>query len=256
MALRHTPALAIALAALVPAAAHAAQSPIGGESATIHTSLRPERLGAPSAISLRLAVHGGRDGVPAPLSGIDVFLPAELGFATSGLGVASCDPAALQALGPSACPPDSLMGSGSALVEIPFGPQVAQEHVRLLLFAGPSPDGYLHLLICATGEAPVEAQIVLTSVLLPQRLAISVPLVPGLPGGPDVSLVQMNATLGGGLTYYERIHGHVAAYHPRGIGLPPRCPRHGFPFAASFSFIDGGRASASTAVPCPHGHRR
>jgi hypothetical protein len=204
---------------------------------------------------MHLQVAGGHGVVPAPLSGIEVFLPAELSVATSGLGVAPCAPVALEALGPAACPANSRMGSGSAIVEIPIGPEVRQEHVTLTLFAGPSPDGYLRILIYAIGKFPVEAQIVLTSVLLPGRLQITVPLVPSLPGGPDVSLVDMRAMLGGRLTYYERVNGRTAAYHPKGIGLPPRCPHKGFGFAAMFSFTDGTRAQANTAVPCPRKRR-
>lgn len=223
-----------------------------GERARIRASLTPERLGEPTSIALHLQVGGGPRGVPAPLTRIEVVLPSDLGIATSGLGVASCEPAALEAEGPAACPPNSRMGAGRATVEIPIGPVVRQEGVRLALFAGPSPDGYLHILIYAEGTFPVEADIVLTSTLLPGRLRIDVPLVPSLPGGPDVSLVDMRAVIGGHLTYYERTHGHTAAYHPRGIVLPPRCPRSGFPFGATFSFLDGERTPASTAVPCPH----
>jgi hypothetical protein len=243
-------ALLVALGALPPSIAIAS-----GETARIGAQLSPERLGAPTTIALHFQVGGGRRGVPAPLSGIDVFLPGELGFATSGLGVAPCGAAALEALGPPACPANSRMGYGTALVEIPIGPVVRQEKVQLTLFAGPSPDGYLRILIYAIGTFPVEAQIVLTSVLLPGELRISVPLVPSLPGGPDVSLVEMRAVLGGRLTYYERVHGRTAAYHPKGIGLPERCPRIGFRFAASFSFTDGSRAAASTTVPCPRKRR-
>jgi hypothetical protein len=250
MELRHSLALALALVALGPASAHGA-----GERASMRASFRPEHLGAPSTISIRLNVAGGPRGVPAPLRQVDVLLPAEMGFATSGLGVAACDPHALEVLGPDVCPANSRIGSGAAVVEIPIGPVVRQEHVRLSLFAAPSPDGYLHVLICAVGEFPVIAQIVLTSVLLPRQLQIDVPLVPSLPAAPDVSLVEMNATLGGALTYYEVVHGHVAAYHPRGVGLPPRCPRGGFKFAAGFAFLDGSRASAHTAVPCPRRRR-
>jgi hypothetical protein len=243
-------ALVVTLAAWLPAAAGAS-----GETARISAALVPERLGAPTAISLHFKVAASRGAVPAPVSGIDVLLPPNLGIATSGLGIASCDPTALEALGPAVCPRNSRMGSGSATVEIPIGPEVRQEHVQLTLFAGPSPDGYLRILIYAIGEFPVEAQIVLTSVLLPGRLAITVPLVPSLPGGPDVSLVDMRATIGGNLTYVERVHGRTAAYHPRGIGLPTRCPRTGFPFGAMFSFVDGGRVPAHTAVACPRATR-
>lgn len=242
---------ALIACALAPTAAHAA-----GETGRINAALRPERLGGPTAIALDIRVAGAHGAVPAPLGAIDVLLPGDLGVATSGLGTASCDPAALEALGPAACPANSRIGSGSAVVELPIGRVVRQEHVTLSLFAGPSPDGYLHILVCALGSFPVEAEIVLTSVLLPRRLRIDVPLVRGLPGGPDVSLAQMRAVIGGRLTYYEHVHGHIAAYRPRGIGLPRRCPRGGFPFAASFSFTDGTSAWASTAVACPRGARR
>ncbi len=48
------------------------------------------------------------------------------------------------------------MGGGSALVEIPVGPQLIRETVSLKVFAGPStPDGYLHLLIYAAGKYPL-----------------------------------------------------------------------------------------------------
>jgi hypothetical protein len=221
------------------------------ETGVIRARLAPERLGAPTSIMLHLTVTGGPRGVPAPLTGVDLLLPGDLGVATSGLGVAACDPGGLEADGPGACPVNSRMGSGSAVVEIPIGPEVRQERVALTLFAGPSPDGFLHILIYAVGIFPVEAQIVLKSILLPGRLRITVPLVPSLPGAPDVSLVDMRAVIGGHLTYYERAHGRTAAYHPRGISLPGRCPRRGFPFAAVFSFVDGGQASARTAVACP-----
>lgn len=221
------------------------------ETGQIRARLQPERLGQPTTIALHLTVAGGPRGVPAPLTGVDVLLPGNLGVATSGLGVAACDPQALQMAGAAACPPNSRMGSGSAIVELPIGPEVRQERVALELFAGPSPDGYVHILIYATGTFPVEAQIVLSSILLPGRLRISVPLVPSLPGAPDVSLVDMRALLGGRLTYYERLHGRVAAYHPRGISLPDTCPRAGFRFGAVFSFSSGGRAPAQTTVGCP-----
>jgi hypothetical protein len=61
----------------------------------------------------------------------------------------------------------------------------------------------------------------------------------------------MHLTLGGHLTYYERVHGRTIAYHPAGIGLPRSCPRGGFPFGATFSFLDGQHASARTKVACP-----
>jgi hypothetical protein len=106
--------------------------------------------------------------------------------------------------------------------------------------------------------SPVLAQLVLSSQLLPARapfgglVKVNVPLVPSLPDGPDVSVVQLAATLGPEhLTYTEKVHGRTVTYVPKGILLPDRCPRGGFPFAATLGFVDGSRASAHTAVPCP-----
>ncbi|HEY2718384.1 MAG TPA: hypothetical protein VGI52_02045, partial [Solirubrobacteraceae bacterium] len=81
------------------------------------------------------------------------------------------------------------------------------------------------------------------------------PPIVGVRGGPDVSLVSLRASIGGALTYYERVRGKLVAYRPRGIGLPDSCPRGGWRLTASFAFIDGTSSSARTAVPCPAGRR-
>jgi hypothetical protein len=211
----------------------------------------PERLGAPTTVSLGFQIAADRD-APSALRSMQLGYPANLGLATSGLGVASCSPSELQAVGVHACPPDSAMGSGSALVEVPLGPEIVKENVALALFAGPSPDGRLHVLVHATGAAPVEAQLLFSGVLSAGHLEVLVPPIPSLPAAADVAVVQMHVTLGGQLTYYERVNGRNVAYHPPGVGLPSSCPRDGFPFAATFAFADGSRAQARTVVPCPH----
>jgi hypothetical protein len=246
IALRMCAAIAIfAPSALPPAAARGAQS------ASISAAFRPERLGAPTSVSLGFRVTASGGGVPSPLIGVDFRYPADLGFVTSGLGIATCRPEALEAHGPAGCPPDSRMGSGSAQAKFRIGPEVFAETASIGVVAGPSEDGYVRLLVSATGVSPVAARIVMSTLLLPGHLQFSVPLVPSLPGGEDVAVVQAQVTLGGDITYYERSHGRTVAYRPRGIGLPRRCPRGGFRFAATFSFLDGNRASARTEVRCP-----
>jgi hypothetical protein len=239
----------LALCAYATAAAGAVQS------ARLDARLTPERLGAATTVSLgfRIAANGR---VPSPLSAMQLDYPANLGLATSGLGLASCSPSELELLGDEACPPDSRMGSGSAVVEIPIGPEIVSENVKLEVFAAPSPDGHLHVVASADGSAPVVAHVVLSGVLLAGRLSIVVPPIPSLPEAPYVAVTQMRLTLGGNLTYYERKGGRTVAYRPPGVGLPGRCPHGGFAFAASFQFVDGSDASAGTAVPCPPGGRR
>jgi len=195
-------------------------------------------------------------GVPSPLTALDVHYPGNLGIATSGLGLATCSRSRLENLGPQGCPADSRMGQGTALAEIPVGPEIVRESAKVAIVRAPERDGQLALLFYASGVDPVSAQIVFPGLLFPAsnrgRLHITVPLVPSLPGGPNVAIVSLHATLGPrGLTYYERVHGKLTSYHPNGILLPAHCPHGGFPFAASLTFQNGSHARAPTTVPCP-----
>jgi hypothetical protein len=218
--------------------------------ARMSASFTPEHLGAPTTVSFGFQIdQSGQD--PAPLTGVELAYPRGLGLATSDLGVAACSPAQLEDLGPTGCPANSHMGNGTALVEIAFGPHLVKEPVALTLLAGPSANGYLHLLVFASGKFPVEAAIVLTAELLPGHLAITVPPIPSLPAAPYVAVTEMHLTLGGHLTYYETVRGRRVPYHPAGIGLPNTCPRGGFRFAATFMLLDGQRALSHAAVACP-----
>ncbi|MCW2970803.1 MAG: hypothetical protein JWO23_1930 [Solirubrobacterales bacterium] len=230
--------------AVLPSRAGAAQG------ATLSVKFTPERLGAPTTLSFGFAVAPGGAARNA-LTGVELSYPATLGISTSGLGLASCSPALLESGGPAACPANSHMGYGSALVEIPIGHELVGETATVALLAGPSPNTSLQLLVSVTGESPVAARIVLSAQLLPGRLDIRVPPVQILPEAPYVALVRLRATLGGRLKYYERVHGRTVAYRPRGIVLPTVCPRNGFRFAAALTFLDGSRSLARATVPCP-----
>jgi hypothetical protein len=221
--------------------------------ASISAGFSPARLGAHTA--LRLGFHiGTSDGsLPSALTGLDFHFPNSLGIGVSGLGVASCDPTRLSRLGPKACPPNSIMGAGSALVKFQVSPEISEEPASLALVAAASSSGYVKILVSATGLYPVNARILMSSLLLPGQLRFQVPLVPTVPEGPDVAVTDVHVTFGGALTYYERTRGRRVAYRPQGILLPRRCPRGGFRFSAIFSFLDGTQAKARTVVRCQRG---
>jgi hypothetical protein len=147
------------------------------------------------------------------------------------------------------------MGGGHAIAEFPLGPETRTETARIAIFAGPPVEGHLHMLIFAMGEEPVYGQIVMSAVHQSRELRFTVPLVPTLPASPDLAVVQLRVTIGGKLTYYERAGGRTIAFRPRRIGLPRRCPRGGFRFAATFSFLDGSRLPAQTVIGCPQRRR-
>ena len=233
----------ISLCSCLPATA------LGAPTATLRAALRPERLGAPTTVSADLTISSGGADLPV-LSGVQLSYPANLGFVTSGLGLAACAETLLAEDGPQACPANSHVGSGSAVVEIPLSEGI-REPVALTLLAGPSPGGSLHVLVSAFGARPVSALVVFSAQLGPGVLDVSVPQIPTFPEGPFVSVTAMHLELGGRLTYYERVRGRSVAYHPAGIGLPRTCPAGGFRFGATFTFLDGERSSAETRVGCP-----
>jgi hypothetical protein len=221
------------------------------QTASISASFSPERLGAPTAIAFGFEIHGEGEAIPSALTGIDFHYPNDLGLGTSGLGLATCDPKRLAAHGPKVCPPNSIMGRGRALAKFQASPEVSKETAALALVAGPPQHGYIRMLVSASGSAPVAARILMETLLVPGQLRMKVPLVPGVPEGPDVAVVQAYVTIGGRLTYYRRAHGRRIAYHPVGVSLPRHCPRGGFKFSAAFSFLDGTSTQARATVPCP-----
>jgi hypothetical protein len=235
-----------------------AQTPARAETATLHASFSPNRLGASTTIGFSFQLQATGGGIPAPLSAISLRLPPGIDYLSTTLGLAICQPAVLQARGPAGCPPNSLLGSGSALVEVPFGLGAGKEIPDIQAVMGPPANENIVVLFYADGLAPVLAQIVMAAELIagstttPGRLDTQVPLIASVPAGPPVSILSVSSRIGpAGLTYYETRHGHRVAFHPRGVAVPQHCPRGGFRFSARFSFTDATTTSAAYSVPCP-----
>jgi hypothetical protein len=188
-----------------------------------------------------------------------------MGFAASELGLATCSPSRLLALGVGGCPLESLMGNGSAQVRVPFGDGIVSERARILIFMAKPVAEQTTTLFYFDGRAPVIAPIVLQSqVVTPEGSSNSilntpVQAIPTTPDGPEATMVALRSTIGpADLRYYRREAGRRVPYRPEGLSLPGRCPPGGFRFAASFRFRDGTQTRTGTAVPCPrqrHGSR-
>lgn len=254
------PARRLAAGVLVWLATCAAATPLAqaAPQARLHVRFIPERLGHYTTLEFNAAIGVPGGGVPAPMTQLDVSYPHQLGVTVGELGLSTCSLRQLNARGLRGCPANSHMGEGSALAEIPIGPEILQETASVAILRAPEEHERLSLLFYATGISPVYAQLAfpgfLSSAPPPYgaRIHIDVPLVPSLPEGPNVSVVKMHATVGPlGLTYYEYVHGKRVGYKPRGILLPRRCPPGGFAFRAAFAFLDGSSATADTRVRCP-----
>ncbi len=230
--------------------------------AALHAAFDPEQLGQGTTIVIGFTIATTAGHVPSPLTKFDLYYPANLGIGTSGLGLENCNTTILETDGTEGCPSQSQMGYGKALVEIPFGPEIIEETAQTTIYMTHLHNGHLALLFYAEGHQPLDAQATFNGLVLPAHnpyggeLAITTPLVPTLPGGPNASIVALHSTIGPlHLTYYEHTHGKYLPYHPHGIELPHTCPPGGFRFAARFAFENGTHTSTHTTVPCPESGR-
>jgi hypothetical protein len=253
--------LATALATLVSGCLCAGAG--ASQSVSLTASFDPNRLGASTTILLGFRIASDSPLDQLPLIDVSLQLPREIGIATSELGLENCVVAKLEALGPKGCPVNSLMGRGIATAEIPIAGELIGESAEVELFSAPVRQDRLALLVYVNAESPVFAQLVFPATIIPARtpfgeiIDTSVPLVPSVPGAPDVAVTRFRMALGstksgdGRFRYRRRSHGRLVYYAPRGLLLPPVCPRGGFPFQAHFVFADQSTATARTSVPCP-----
>lgn len=255
--MRQASIFAVALLASLCLATPTAQAV---QSARLHATFNPKRLGTSTTVEFSIQIAGPHDSVPPPLTALEVRYPNDLGVAVSGLGLTTCSQAKLESLGVEGCPADSRMGMGNVLAEIQIGPEIEYETAAVTIIRAPEQNGQLALLFYANAASPVSAQLVIPGLLRQTPsgggIHLDIPLVPSLPEAPDVAVIQLHATIGPrGLTYYEHIHGRTIAYSPKGVLLPDRCPRGGFPFTAILSFLDGTHTNAHTTIPCPRLHK-
>lgn len=243
----------------MPATADASQR------ASLEVAFSPDKLGASTTVKFGFHVQSTTAGqTPSPLTNVDLDLPAGISLATSSLGLAVCQREVLLELGPEGCRANAWIGRGAALGEVAVGGETFTETATVDALLGPPVHENEQVLFYVAGTEPLSAELIFPGELLltpsPRysgSLDTSIPLVRPWTAGPYISLTSFSSTLGPlGLTYYRHRHGKIVPFRPRGIAVPRRCPRGGFPFAATFAFLDGSRASAQAAVPCPRGGAR
>jgi hypothetical protein len=238
---------AFATSAVATSAAISESTTRAATYATLTPSLSPNRLGAEGALQLTIRYGGGESGVPSPVRRSVLRFPAGLGIEIPHLR--SCSIARLRARGPSACPPQSLLGHGHALAEAQAGSQIITENIDLSLFLGPFHNLQPTFEILGRGYTPFDESVVLTGTVLPdsapygEDLVLSVPPIPTLPLEPDASIVTMSLTVG-----VSKPHDPLTA---NTVVVPSRCSAGGFPFAAEFTYADGSSGRALASAPCP-----
>jgi hypothetical protein len=233
-------AAVVALCAALPGAAQA------GTVASVRPSFAPDRAGASTAFTLKIAFANQQEGIPAPVTGATVHLPAGLGIDLRS--ASTCPKATLQRNAGRSCPASARIGSGSALVVAHLGTLNLNENASLTAWRGPNQGGQPALEIVGQGLSPLEERVVVSGVLEPdqppygQQLVMINPAIPTLPLEPNAALSRFSLTVGS--THAGHAGGGL-------IRVPRTCPAGGFPFGADFSYADGSTSATTATVPCP-----
>jgi hypothetical protein len=216
-------------------------------SATISAAIEPNQLGAHAALAIRIHYSGGAAGVPSPVRRSVLRLPA--GFTLDIPRLRGCPLTRLRDVGAAACPPQSRIGGGWALMEAHLGSQTIREEVGMRAFLGFPQGGNPTFEILACGNTPIDECEVLTGVALSsrppygERLLISIPPIPTLPLEPHASIIDFTLRIGH--------DGASGARENNSVLVPSSCPASGFPFAAEFTYANGTQSVAASTVVCP-----
>lgn len=228
-------------------AAPAATGPTSETSARIVPSLSPDRLGARAALTFTIDFAGGELGLPVPV--LDAVLRFPAGLTLDIPELRSCSTARLQIQGAGGCPPQSKIGSGSAVAKAYLGTELTVENITLRAFLGPLRNLQATVEVLGEGYSPFGEQMVLSANALAtdrgpygEGLELAIPPIPTVPSGSDVSIVTFSLTIG---TSRPR------SASANTVLVPSHCPPRGFPFAAEFTYAGGSTGSALARLPCP-----
>jgi len=228
------------------------------ETLTFQASLHPDRLGAPTNVSVMGKFGSTTDEPPSPVTKVMAYLPAGMSIDTRGTG--TCSAAVLTEKGPSACPPNSRGGFGGGVGVFELAGELIREPFTIDLFFAPREAGRLAVLVYVLAESPALVELVLVAkeISAPKPFglgfSLEVPAIATLPGASDASVESAFFTFGAtNVAYYETVHGKKTLVHVKGLVVPKVCPRRGFPLEGIIDFADGSSLTARSTIPCPGG---
>jgi len=237
------------------AGASAAQA--GETISNFHVAFTPDVLGKPTNASGGATISSTLPGdLPEPVTGFTVKGPAGLGIDTAG--TRTCNAAKLEAQGPSACPPESKAGFGGGMGALKLGSEIIEEPFTLDFFLGDNTPGHIVLLLYVNAVSPVSVQLVFSADVVNEPkpyglgFSVNVPPIHSVPGATDATDLSTFITLGAkNVAYFKKVHGKRKLFHVKGILVPKKCPKGGFPVASQFSFEDGSTVTTKSTIPCP-----
>jgi hypothetical protein len=214
--------------------AHAESGRLADFSAAFTTQYPSTPTGLDVHVFLRAADDPG--GKPSPLRSAVIHGPSGLRFETRTMDQCTASDQDLRALGPDACPDDSLLDIGTFTAMTGFGPPadplVGDDHV----FNGPN---QIIEVITAKGSSASPAFDRLT--IKGSTLTAHPPAAPGGPPDGESSVRSLDF----GIPVRRGSAGRTL------IETPPRCPAGGaWRTTATFGFKDGSSDTVTSGTPC------
>ncbi len=228
------------------------------ETLTVHAGFTPNRLGTPTNLSATATFGSTTTGLQSPAVKVTVYGPAGMSIDTRGAGTCTATPAVLLEAGPSACPASSRVGFGNGVGLFELASELIKGRFTLEFFLAPTEHGHLVILIYVNTRTPANDQKVMVAREMRGAepygtgLSFDVPITQSLPGASLGWEEHVSLTLGAShIAYYRTVHGRRKLVHVRGIVLPKKCPRGGFPIESEVGFADSTTTIAKTTIPCP-----
>jgi hypothetical protein len=244
------PALLLCACLIAAAVAWAAQT------LTVHANFTPDKLGAPTNLSLTAKFVSSTGRPPSPITKFMLYAPA--GMQIDARGAGTCTALILAQKGPSGCPANSRAGFGGGVGVVQFPTETIHASYTLDFFFAAKESGRLRLLVYASALIPATVELILVAKQIPAPkpyglgFSVEVPPISTLPGVSDASVESAFVTVGApNVAYYESVHGKKTLVHLRGMVVPKRCPSGGFPTEGKVDFADGTTLTVNPTIPCP-----
>jgi hypothetical protein len=234
----------------------AAAVALASETLTVHANFSPDRLGAPTNLSLTAKFTSSTGGTPSPVTKFTLYAPAGMEVDVHGAG--TCTATTLEQRGPSGCPADSRAGFGGGVGVLELPTKTVHASYTLDFFFAPKENGQLRLLVYASVLEPAAVELVIVAKQIPAPkpyglgFSVEVPAINTFPGASNAAVESVFATFGGpNVAYYETIHGKKKLVPIRGMVVPKSCPPGGFPSKGIVDFADGTSLTVYPTIPCP-----
>jgi hypothetical protein len=245
MSLRRLAGVAVALAAAAGITAPAALAATHTQQLNLSAELVRQPPGKPWIVNLNLGAQLGMDDLSVPEPVTNMKFSFTTGAKVHGEAFGTCTKAILQEKGPSACPSNSHLGSGTAVAEA-LATKFPTDEVTV--FNGPGNAKSRKLLVYARAIDTVVIILEGTLKTTPGKygfvLNIPVPPIHTVGEGNDASITSFDVKVGG----FGRVKGKKGKVPF--IEAPTSCKAPGWPFLGEFTYADGATGSSAATIPC------